>query len=209
MSSNLSQEQFRLLNDVVKTAAEETSRIFTKWMRVPVDLKIGTVESIPFLDLIKKTPHGNDASIALYVPMVSGVSGSLLLIFSEKTAFDFVDILMRRPVGTTRMLGSIESSALQETANIIDCAFLNVLGNRLDVVITPGTPSLIQDMPGSIMQSLLLAQAATQNEALYASFDFCQDSARLDWNFYFLPYFESLQPLLDRAMLSKAVPSRG
>src|SRR5262249_56545799 len=59
------------------------------------------------------------------------LTGSILLVFEDRSGLALVDLLMHQPVGTTTDWGELEQSAAKETTNIVGCAYVNALAAHL------------------------------------------------------------------------------
>lgn len=193
--SSLSNEQLSKLKLLTSNAGVEASSIFSKWLRTSVTIKMDNAELIPFEDVVAKAGGGDEISIGLYMSIDKGISGSVLFMFNEKSAFELIDILIGRELGSTKKIGEMEKSALQETANIVGCAYLNSIGTNMGATIVPSPPVLIHDLTQSIMDTVLMEQAQFQNESLFIQTEFYSVHGKLDWNFFFLPIMDSLSEL--------------
>lgn len=67
--------------------------------------------------------------------------GMSRILMSAEDAMVLVDILNKRPLGTTKKLGEAGLSALRETANIVTGVFLNEFVKSLDVDLQSSVPT--------------------------------------------------------------------
>lgn len=192
----LDQKQVNLLKVISENAAVDASRIFSKWLKSGVQITMDNVEFIPFEEISMRSGNSGEASIGLYMKIISGIKGSMLFLFDEKSAFKLVDLLIRKPIGTTTELGELEQSALKETANIVGSAYLNSIRNAMEIETHPSPPVLVHDLTESIMESILMEQAEFQNESLFIETDFNHVTGKLNWNFFFLPILDSVKDKL-------------
>ncbi|MCP5464149.1 MAG: hypothetical protein H7A33_03900 [Deltaproteobacteria bacterium] len=196
LEENLSGNQTHLLKIVAGHASEDATEMFSKWLRQPVHIKMDRVEFMPFETVCAMMETREENAIGVLMSIDKGIEGMLLFLFSEDMAFKMIDLLTKQKIGTTSELGDLERSALNETANIVGCAYLNSLKKSLSVECIPSTPILIHDMPLAIMNAVLMEQAAFQDESLFINTEFFHDGGKLDFQFFFLPVFESLKERL-------------
>lgn len=194
----LSEEEIKQLGVIASLAAEEGSRVLSKWLRTELVIKSDHCEIASFQKVAEGMDRLGHSAIATYMAVEQGFEGSMVLFYEESAAYRLVDILMKKPQGTTQTLGEIERSALLETANIIGSAYLNIFGKNLGTKLSPSVPVLLHDSPHAIIDSILMEQAAEQDEALLTEILFEQNNLQLTWEFLFLPRFLSLKEILSK-----------
>lgn len=196
MQPQLNQKQLDLLKNFAADAAGDASVMFSKWLKSEVKLKMQNISVLPFEQIMVNFSGRNEKAVGLYMILEQGIEGSVLFLFNETQAYNLVDLLIRQPLGTTTKLDDLASSALNETANIVGCAYLNSLQKNLNVVVKPSPPVLMHDLTLSIMESTVMQQAMMQEESLFAEVDFCHQKLNLRFDFFFLPLFSSIEPYL-------------
>lgn len=188
--------QMKLMDVMASNAAMSASRALSKWMRSGVEISHESVSILPFEELASKLGDGESVSVALYLNVATGMAGSLLLVFSEKAAFEFIDAMIKKEKGTTQELNDLGRSVLLETANIVGSAYLNSFRNNTQTTMLPSPPILIHDLSQSIMDSVLMEQAEFQDQSLFIDAEFHHDQSKIECNFFFLPVYNNLKELL-------------
>lgn len=200
MKTVLDPKEKQILQVISSNAAVDASKTLSKWCRSDIRVTIDKVELIPFQEVVARTGSPDSVSVGLYTHIEKGVTGSLLLIMSEPSADSLLNLLIKKRVNSERKpnqeLTEIEKSALMETANILSCAYLNSLRMGLQVEMIPGPPVLMHDLTQSIMDSILMEQAAYQDESLFFDVAFAHHEIKLNWHFFYLPLFAPLQQIL-------------
>ena len=182
---------------LTERAASDAASSLGKWLRSPVSLNMGDLELIPFGDLVQRVdPDGDSVSVGIGVAIAKGAQGYLLMLFSEQSARELVDILLKKPLGTTQELQGIAQSALLETANIIASAYLSAFGRHFQSEFMPGPPFYMHDLTTSILESTLQEQAQCQDRALYCDIRFSQAERHMEWHLFFLPIHDAFKSLL-------------
>lgn len=80
--------------------------------------------------------------VGVYFSIKGRVGAGVLVTFEGHEALALVDILMNREPGRTTVLGPLERSVLEETANIMLSSFLTPLSTMTGFTLIPSTPDL-------------------------------------------------------------------
>jgi chemotaxis protein CheC len=75
----------------------------------------------------------DDIGIAVDLKILGELRGGMLALFSQKSALLLIDILTKRKMGTTQLLNLLEASALSESSHILAGAYLNAVGQMLEL----------------------------------------------------------------------------
>jgi chemotaxis protein CheC len=125
------------------------------------------------------------------------IHGRTLMLFAENEAFKFCESLLRKDPGSVHGLDDIERSALNETSNILTCAYMNALGEMLGVMVVPSTPELLYDTAAEV-QSLVRERTSPGREIVVSiknEFSFGDQSQKLLGYFLLLPDADSLHSM--------------
>ncbi|MCG8408373.1 MAG: chemotaxis protein CheC [Phycisphaerales bacterium] len=180
------------LRTVAVNSAYTASRALSKWFKRGVRLTSDGFETVPISEVAASTGDAEEPVIAAYMKLDGDIEGSVLLVFPEKTALSLVDLMIGAPDGTSKVLGELEASCLQETGNIVGSAFTNCLSTWLKVECIPASPTVVHDLATAVIQPLLVDQASVGDEALVSRTEFELDGHQLDWSFLLLPSADAL-----------------
>jgi|GEM_PF-765955 len=186
------------LRTVAVNSAYNASRALSKWFRKGVRLTSDGFESLPLDKVVTAACQPEDAVVAAHMPLEGDLDGNVLLVFKEATAFKIIDMMMGAAEGTTQQVGEMEASCIQETGNIVATAFTNSLASWLNAETIPAAPTVVHDMACSVIEPLLINQAATGDHALVSRTEFEMDGQQLDWFLLLLPSAKSLDQMQDR-----------
>ena len=133
---------------------------------------------------------------AVYLSVSGPATGHMVLVYDPKTAFELIDMLVGEPQGATTSLGEFEASALAEMGNIVGSFFLNALSDAtgLDLRISP--PSVLMDMAGSILDSIMAEIMIETDEAVVVEALFGTSSHEINGTFLAIPTAELQRVLL-------------
>lgn len=189
------------LRTVAINGSYNASRALSKWLRRGVRLTSEGFQYVPIAQATTILGEPEEVIAAIHLPLQGDLSGHLLLTFPEPVALLLADILMQAPEGTSKELGEIEQSCLQETANIVGSAYANSLAKWLNLLIEPGVPVFAHDMACSIIEPFIMEFATHRDDVLVANTEFLLDKQRLQWGLLLLPSDEGLQLMQDRCNL--------
>jgi chemotaxis protein CheC len=145
----------------------------------------------------------DDVVAAVLMHMMGDLTGRTLVLFPEQNARQLCDILLRKPIGTTKAYGEMEQSGLKEVGNILSSAYLNALSDFMGMMLVPSVPSLAIDLAGAVLTS------AYMNFGYDRDFVFCVETefvleepgTNLSGHYLLLPDLASLRAIFDAIRL--------
>lgn len=99
---------------------------------------------------------GGEESVVLgaYLGISGDITGHVMLIFPVARALECVDLMCGQPTGTTTEPDELAQSAIGELGNIVGSAFVNALADRVNLILHPSPPTIINDMAIALVQSV-------------------------------------------------------
>ncbi len=208
----LSMGQLKLLEGAFHLGAADASEAFSKWTGKASSIAFEAIEQVP---LHRATVFLGEAGIPICccaMEMTGELTGYLIFAFDTASGLALADLLLGQTVGASQTWGEMEHSAALETTNILGCAFLNSLakaipaGSGILFELIPKPPIFCEDFPESLLEFVLMDQAAVSDQALVAKSEFQIEGTPVDWTMLFVPDAESMRQL--RSMLSKSQSNR-
>jgi chemotaxis protein CheC len=95
-------------------------------------------------------PNALVAGVAFHV--VGDASARILFWLSRKAALELVDLLLRNPAGSTKVLNDLGNSTIKETGNILASAYLNGLSEFCGLLLLPSVPALTFDISSAVLE---------------------------------------------------------
>lgn len=133
-------------------AANALSQLADKKIMISVpEVKIAFLKKI-----IELVGPPENLVAAVYMKLMGDTQGRAMLIFPRQSAFNLVDILMKRTAGQTNFLNEIDCSAIKEVGNILIGAFLTTLADFLNIALIPSVPLMAYDMVGATLEALAI-----------------------------------------------------
>lgn len=185
----LMQRLLELIRSGLKSAGQVLSAMATQ----PISLEVPNVQRLP-LRLVPNIAGGPDREVvAAYLGVEGELVGHLVLMFPLDTACRLVDFLMAQNPGTTHSLDDMGMSAIAEAGNICGSHFLNALSNGTALKIVPTAPSLVVDMAGAILESVVTHIMLGSDEAVMVETRF---GGEISGHFLLLPVPDSMSKMM-------------
>jgi chemotaxis protein CheC len=188
MSHNLTADStLRILHQVLSTATNHASAAMCRWVDSVITLTLDDVTEVPLEDALSRLNVGDEMVIAVVLTLHGNEGGTLLLMFDELNGRQLAATVARRPASTEPKWTEIEISALNETGNILGCAYMNALTKLIDVELVPSAPYFVRDFAASVIEQALMAQAISMDNVLICNTTFHRGDQDLNWNVIFVP----------------------
>jgi chemotaxis protein CheC len=120
------------------------------------------------------------AGVQFYV--VGDASARILLMIPRNCVMELVDVLLRNPNGTTKILNELGNSTVRETGNIMASAYLNALSEFLAMLLLPSVPNLVFDIAGAILELAAEGVEAHQGEVIVVDNAFTAEGTNIQGN---------------------------
>jgi len=197
-SSVLSKEQIDALTEVGTIGAGHAANALSQLTSRKVMISVPEVKATPLNKIMELAGPSEILSAAVYMKLIGDTQGRSLIIFPKQSAFNIVDILMKRPKGQTKFLSEIDCSALKEVGNILTGSFLTALANFLNVSLMLSTPLLAYDMVGAILDTLAVEFGIDADYLFCIQTKFIDPSLDIEGNFIMVFDRKSLDIIIDK-----------
>lgn len=104
--------------------------------------------------------------------VVGDASARILLMLPRNCAMELVDLLLRNPAGSTKVLNELGNSTVRETGNIMASAYLNALSEFLAMLLLPSVPNLIFDIASAVLEHSASGVVARAGEIVIVDNEF-------------------------------------
>jgi len=145
----------------------------------------------------------DDVVAAVLMHMMGDLTGRTLVLFPEQNARQLCDILLRKPLGTTKAYGEMEQSGLKEVGNILSSAYLNALSDFMGMMLVPSVPSLAIDLAGAVLTSAYMNFGYDRDYVFCVETEFVleEPGTNLSGHYLLLPDLASLRAIFDAIRL--------
>jgi chemotaxis protein CheC len=189
----LSASQLSALTILFRHGADDASAALSRWLGRPATIVVEQIEQLGLTEAAGLLSDPEEPVCACAMSLQGGLSGELLLVFDDPSGLALADLLLSRPVGTSKSWDELERSAALETANIVGCAYLNSLSRMFPakaggpIELLPSPPRFVRDFAESLMQFVLMNQAIASDAVFLTRTAFHIDDAPVEWSLLFVP----------------------
>ena len=196
--SQLKDIQLDALKEVANIGACHAATALSELTNEKVMVNVPVIRINPIEDVFSLVAKPNEVVASVLIYFLGDLTGRTLLLFPQEAAWHLADCLMHQPVGTTRKFGELEESALKEVSNVLTCAYMNSLGDMLDLVVVPSVPSMAVDMASAVLQTVSLEFSSDKDMVvcIETEFRFVEKNTTLYGYFLLLPDPASLEVIL-------------
>lgn len=171
-----------LINKAVSRAISGLSEMIGQDMRANA-LKTGRIPSQNVTQLV----GGPEAMmIGVHLGFNGSATGSMVLAYQPGIAYEFIDMLMEQTAGTTKELGDMERSALQEMGNVMGGFFLNAIADANGLRLYPTPPMTMVDK-ASVIFNNVISDAIEEDPVLVVDAAFGTNDRQIEGKFLIVP----------------------
>ncbi|HPG60004.1 MAG TPA: hypothetical protein PKW98_19455, partial [Candidatus Wallbacteria bacterium] len=139
-------DQIRIIAEV---SAENASGVISKWLKNDIVLNVLNVNMTTLEEIGRNMKLSEEIVFAAATGLIGDIQGHFLFIFKMEDAFKMVDMVLKRPIGTTCEADEVVQSVVLETCNIVGSSFSNSLVNLLRIKLLPSAPVVCCDLGGA------------------------------------------------------------
>jgi len=180
------------------SATENASEAMSKWTNGQITLSLEGLSEISLEEVSTELNIGDDLLTMVMLNLEGDLGGQLILTFDEQNGRQLAASLLGREVNAEPEWSELEKSALNETGNILGCAYMRVLTEAIGTNLVPSPPYFAQDYGASVLQQAVMAQAMVSDRVLICRTIFRRKGELLRWNVFFVPAAELLERLENR-----------
>ncbi len=187
-----------VLRQLFTSATQNASIAMSRWTSGQITLSLDEVREVA-LEVIPTELDIGDELLTMVVLTLDGeMGGQLILTYDEKNGRQLAASLLGCDINDDPEWNELEKSALNETGNILGCAYLSSLAEVIGENLVPSPPYFIQDFGASVLEQAVMTQAMASDRALVCRTSFRREGEQLNWNVFFVPT-EGLLKTLEHA----------
>jgi chemotaxis protein CheC len=193
--------KLEMLQQLFASATHDASAAMCCWTGSLITLTLDEVCELPLGDACREL-NLNDQPQTMVVLILEGeVGGAMVLTFDEIDGRRLATSLLQAPPVTDVQWSDMERSALEETGNILFCAYINAITRLIDRELVPSVPYFVQDYAASVLQQALVAQASGRDNVMVCRTSFHCANEDLSWRVLFVPSI-ALRAAMEHALNS-------
>jgi chemotaxis protein CheC len=201
---DLKELQLDALREVANIGAGHAATALSQMTNRTIMINVPEVNVLALEEVVELIGPADEVIAAVLMHMMGDLTGRTLVLFPEGSARNLCDILLRKPIGTTKELGAMEQSGIKEAGNILASAYLNALSDFMGMMLVPSVPSLVVDLSAAVLTTAYLNFGHDRDYvfAVETAFRVEGSSDSLIGHFLLLPDMPSLRAIFDAIRLS-------
>ena len=132
---------------------------------------------------------------AAYIAFSGGIDGHVLLCMSPEASNSLACSLLMCDDISSPQMRYLADSMIGEIANVAASAFLSAVADSAQLRVLPSPPSVVHDMLGAVLQSLVVEVAQTQMWGIFIETEIVVEDDTLGGTLVLLPSLESCSRL--------------
>ena len=194
----LDERDIAIWKDLVDKGLQNAFSGLSELLHYNISLNTLEVEQIPVSDVLLLSSITDTPGIGVYLSIDDYISGQLMLIYTPKVAYQFIDIMLELPLGSTKVLGDIEWYALKDIGHITGSYFLNTLADYAELILMPSPPEVIVDSVSSMMKIPMRSIIMNRKNAILVKASFSTDNKEMEGTFIALPTDDIIKAVTKR-----------
>ncbi|MGD0565937.1 MAG: chemotaxis protein CheC [Candidatus Goldiibacteriota bacterium] len=146
--------QMDALKEVGNIGAGHAATALSQLIKKKIMISVPEVKVIKTQDIEHLLGEPNTLVAGIIMNVLGDISSKIVLLLTRESALSLVDMLLQKPVGSTKVLSEVGNSAIKETGNILAGAYMNSLNEFLGLMLLPSVPNLVFDIASAILSSL-------------------------------------------------------
>jgi len=190
------EEKLKQLKILFTKGMNRASDALKEMVKRRISVNLSQVKVLPLEEIPNLVEEQKTVVNGIYLHFSGILTGSILLYFSQSSAFILSDLLLERKLGETREIYELEQSALKEIGNILTNVYVDILAEIVGVKIISSVPYFAQDMLGAIIDSILVDYAQSGFYVLFMDTNFDLPGTTVKVHFLFFSSAETLEIIL-------------
>ncbi len=157
---------------IAQLSIDRSSQVFSKLIKAGASITMENAYIADISDLTRRINENDEPVAGTFIDLVGDAPFKFLFYVRIEDSFVLTDLMLRRPIGSTKTFDLYASSAVQEIGNIISSAISNVFSTDFQIGMKPTPPVVVSDFAGTIFQEYIMSAAADKNEILLIESNF-------------------------------------
>ena len=150
----LTDSQLDALKEVGNIGAGHGATALSQLLGKKIHITVPKANVLPLSEVPKLVGDPNTLVAGLTLSILGDATGKIVLLFPRDSALHLADLLLKQPVGTSKILTEMGHSAIKEAGNILTGAYLSALNEFLGMLLLISVPTLAFDMAGALLASM-------------------------------------------------------
>lgn len=192
---NLSSLQKDALKEIGNVGAGNAATAFAQFLDCKIEMTVPSVEILSISEVPEITGGMEKVVIGVLLSVLGEAPGSILLILSEESTINLLEIVLEQKIDLTG-LDEVQTSAVKEIGNILAGSYLNALNQMTGFNLIQSVPAFCYDMAGAILSSSMIPISEESDYALLIETKFIKGDSEIEGYFFLIPNHGSLEKIL-------------
>ena len=188
---------FDALQEVSNIGLGNAATALSDLLNRRVDISVPQAKFMALEEVMNLFDDLGEVAACISLAMEGDINGSIIYIFTQKSIFTLIDMLMGQEIGTTSELDFMGESAAMEIGNIMSGSFMNAIGAMTGLLLNATVPMFAYDMLGAVFSSSILASGQYSERIMVIETVFYPKEAPIKGHFFLLPEVDSLDRLFE------------
>jgi chemotaxis protein CheC len=150
----LNPAQMDAMKEVGNIGAGHGATALSQLLGKRIFITVPKASILPLSEVPKLMGDPNTLVAGLTLSILGDATGKILLLFPRDSALHLADMLLKQPVGSSKILTEMGHSAIKEAGNILTGAYLSALNEFLGMLLLISVPTLVFDMAGALLATV-------------------------------------------------------
>jgi len=150
----LTPSQLDAIKEVGNIGAGHGATALSQLLGKRIYITVPKANIIPLSEVPKLVGDPNTLVAGLTLSILGDATGKIVLLFPRDSALHLADMLLKQPVGSSKILSEMGHSAIKEAGNILTGAYLSALNEFLGMLLLISVPTLVFDMAGALLATI-------------------------------------------------------
>lgn len=150
----LNPSQLDALKEVGNIGAGHGATALSQLLGKKIYITVPKATIIPLSEVSQLVGDPQTLVAGLTLSILGDATGKIVLLFPRDSALHLADMLLKQPVGTSKILSEMGHSAIKEAGNILTGAYLSALNEFLGMLLLISVPTLVFDMAGALLANI-------------------------------------------------------
>ena len=141
--NELTENQLDALKEVGNIGAGHGATALSQLVGKRILITVPKASVIPLKNVPQLVGNPNTLVAGLFLTILGDATGKILLLFPRDSAVNLADMLLKQPMGTSKILSEMGHSAIKEAGNILTGAYLSALNEFLGMLLLISVPTLV------------------------------------------------------------------
>jgi chemotaxis protein CheC len=151
---DLTPSQIDALKEVGNIGAGHGATALSQLLGKRINITVPNASILSLSELPGLMGDPNTLVAGLTLSILGDATGKIVLLFPRDSALHLADMLLKQPVGTSKILNEMGHSAIKEAGNILTGAYLSALNEFLGMLLLISVPTLVFDMAGALLSTI-------------------------------------------------------